>query len=347
MISSQDFDRLSAYIDNQLSAKEKAALEARLAREPELQATLNELRQTVQALRSLPVVKPPRNFMLSAKQVQAEPRRQWFPALRLATSLAGLLLVLVFAGDFIFRSAPTMSPAPQPQVTTVARSAALPTETLPGTAMPAAAAALPAQTEMLDQGATRSNLGAGAAAGSAPAATPPETSTPMSAAILAAPAVTAGATPGEPGAREPTLAAESALAPTEQPPALAPAGTAAPPAQAPAPLAPTQSPAVTEAPAPATPAPITPAAKSAVPQAAVPLLAAPTSTPAEVTESHAPAETLTAPAAEVCPAPTAGCVAAPATPSAPAPALPWRAAEIGLISLTVVLAVLTWLMRRR
>ncbi len=341
MISSQDFERLSAYIDNQLSAREKAALEARLAREPELKATLNELRQTVQALRSLPVVKPPRNFMLSAKQVRAEARRPLFPVLRMATSLAGLLLALVFAGDLIFSRPITMSPAPQPQATTVARSAVLPTE-----APPAAAGALPASTELMDQSAPAGTLGAGAAAGSAPAATPPETTTPMSAAVLAAPPVTAGATPATSGAEQPPLAAaaptaEAGFAPTEQPPE----GTALA-AQAPAPLAPTQTPAGTEVPAPLTSAPATPAAKSAIPQAA-PLAAAPTSAPAEITESHVPAETLTAPAAEVCPAPTAGCVAAPAKPSVPAPALPWRAAEIGLIGLTVVLAVLTWLMRRR
>jgi hypothetical protein len=246
MISSQDFERLSAYIDNQLSAKEKAALE--------------ELRQTVQALRSLPVVKPPRNFMLSAKQVRAEPRRQWFPVLRMATSLAGLVLALVFAGDFIFSRAPAMSPAAPLQYTTGARSAAVPTEAPPASAMPAAAAALPAPTEMMDQSAAGGNLGAGGATGSnAPTATLPEANTPMSAAVLAAPPVTTSATSAAPGAEQPTLAAVeptalAKLAPTEEPPALPPAGTAAAAAQAPAPLAPTRGLAITESPAPLTPA---------------------------------------------------------------------------------------------
>ena len=60
----QDFDRLSAYIDDQLSPAEKAALEQRLGREPELRSALSELRLTVTALRALPQVRPPRNFTL-------------------------------------------------------------------------------------------------------------------------------------------------------------------------------------------------------------------------------------------------------------------------------------------
>ena len=97
----QDFERLSAYIDNQLSLAEKAELEARLAREPELKAGLQDLQQTVRALRSLPLVKPPRSFTLTPKQIGARARRgPLFPALRLGAALATLTLALVVAGDF-------------------------------------------------------------------------------------------------------------------------------------------------------------------------------------------------------------------------------------------------------
>ena len=71
MTNPQDFDRLSAYIDNQLSARERAELESRLAREPELQATLGDLQRTVRVLRLLPVVKPPRRFTLTPAMVAA------------------------------------------------------------------------------------------------------------------------------------------------------------------------------------------------------------------------------------------------------------------------------------
>jgi hypothetical protein len=97
----QDFDRLSAYIDNQLSPAEKADLESRLKREPDLQAALRDLRQTVSALRSLPVVKPPRSFTLRPEQAGAIARRgALFPALRLAAALSTLIFALVVAGDF-------------------------------------------------------------------------------------------------------------------------------------------------------------------------------------------------------------------------------------------------------
>ena len=101
----KDFERLSAYIDNQLSPAEKADLEARLAKEPQLQATLNELRRTVQVLRSLPTVKPPRSFTLTAEQVGARARRgPLFPVFRLAAALCTLLLGLAVARDYVSTS---------------------------------------------------------------------------------------------------------------------------------------------------------------------------------------------------------------------------------------------------
>lgn len=101
MTSSQDFDRLSAYIDNQLSPRERTEMEARLAREPELQGTLSDLQRTVRALRLLPMVKPPRRLTLTPAMVGAHSRREpLFPALRLGAALSTLILALVVAGDF-------------------------------------------------------------------------------------------------------------------------------------------------------------------------------------------------------------------------------------------------------
>lgn len=99
--TSQDFEQLSAYIDNQLSPAEKAGLEARLAKEPQLQASLNDLRRTIHALRSLPTVTPPRSFTLTAKQAGARARRgPLFPVFRLAAALCTLLLGLAVARDY-------------------------------------------------------------------------------------------------------------------------------------------------------------------------------------------------------------------------------------------------------
>lgn len=100
MTTPPDFDRLSAYLDKQLAPAETAALEQRLAREPELKATLDELRANARLLRSLPVIKPPRNFTLTRAQAPARPRFQLFPVLRLTASLASLAFIFVLAADW-------------------------------------------------------------------------------------------------------------------------------------------------------------------------------------------------------------------------------------------------------
>ncbi len=97
---SPDFERLSAYIDNQLSPAEKAELEGRLAKDPQLQAGLDDLRRTVRALRSLPAVKPPRSFTLTPEQAGVRVRRgPLFPILRLSAALCTLLLIVTVARD--------------------------------------------------------------------------------------------------------------------------------------------------------------------------------------------------------------------------------------------------------
>jgi hypothetical protein len=154
---SHDFERLSAYIDNQLSPAEKAELEARLAKEPALQAGLNDLRRTVRALRSLPAVKPPRSFILTPQQADARARRgPLFPVLRLATALCTLLLAVAAARDFatsgllasptydlttqgsaatpalLPHAAPLLTPTPEASTGSLGASAPAPTGTTPG-----------------------------------------------------------------------------------------------------------------------------------------------------------------------------------------------------------------------
>jgi len=127
MTTPQDFDRLSAYLDHQLSAAEKAKLEKRLAREPELKSALADLRMTVRALRTLPTVKPPRNFTLSRAQAQALQRPGLTPVLRLATVFAALALVVVVAGDLLgsgFRNAAPAPPLAAEKSATLTESAA-------------------------------------------------------------------------------------------------------------------------------------------------------------------------------------------------------------------------------
>lgn len=100
---------LSAYLDDQLSAKERARLEARLASDPALRAELEDLRRTVALVRELPTAPLPRNFILPQttphKRVvrPTSPRRAWAaPLLTAASTVASVLFVVVLVGDVLF-----------------------------------------------------------------------------------------------------------------------------------------------------------------------------------------------------------------------------------------------------
>lgn len=168
MTTPQDFDRLSAYLDKQLSPVEKAGLEARLEREPELKAALDDLRMTVRALRSLPTVKPPRNFTISQAQARAmAPPRRVFPALRLATALAAFAFVAVIVGDFATNLA-SPAAAPEVPVTVGAQKSAAPTETLAPLAAAQEAITVTQEVSADNAGATTSSANATAESGTPP-----------------------------------------------------------------------------------------------------------------------------------------------------------------------------------
>ncbi len=100
---------LSAYLDDQLSAGERARLEAQLATDPVLRAELDTLRHTVALVHDLPPVPIPRNFILPQTMVahprparRARPRLAWTaPLLTAATAVVSLVFVVVLAGDML------------------------------------------------------------------------------------------------------------------------------------------------------------------------------------------------------------------------------------------------------
>ena len=99
----KEVNLLSAYLDNALNAKQKQALEQRLLVEPALQAELQHLNQTKMLMQQLPRLRAPRNFTLTPEMVTLRKKKKQpaFSALRLATSLAAVLLVVLFGVDFI------------------------------------------------------------------------------------------------------------------------------------------------------------------------------------------------------------------------------------------------------
>jgi anti-sigma factor RsiW len=100
-ISPRDWEMLSAYLDGELTERQRQDLEARLTQEASLQAALDELRDTRTALRSLPPLRAPRNFTLSAEMAGARSMASLYPRLRLASALAGVLFAVLLVGDLM------------------------------------------------------------------------------------------------------------------------------------------------------------------------------------------------------------------------------------------------------
>lgn len=120
-ISSRDWESLSAYLDGELSAKERSQIELRLRDDPELRSALKGLRQTRIVLRSQPRLRAPRNFTLSPQMAGLQVTRRTrsapfaFPALRLAAALATIFFVMVMVGDLASRSMQPTTIALAPQ----------------------------------------------------------------------------------------------------------------------------------------------------------------------------------------------------------------------------------------
>ena len=71
-LNEHDNELLSAYLDNALTDDERRSLETRLASEPALMRQLSALRQTIALVRGLPVLKAPRDFVLTADMLSAD-----------------------------------------------------------------------------------------------------------------------------------------------------------------------------------------------------------------------------------------------------------------------------------
>jgi anti-sigma factor RsiW len=94
----RDRELLSAYIDNELSPNERAALEQRLAVEPLLRRELAELRAVRDLLRDQPWVTPPRSFTLTPEMVGVRPRRFAFSRWWQPFGALGALVLVMLIG---------------------------------------------------------------------------------------------------------------------------------------------------------------------------------------------------------------------------------------------------------
>lgn len=99
-ISPRDLEILSAYLDGQLDRRSQMKVEARLNREPALNAVLVDLERTRSLLRSAGPIKAPRSFKLKPEMVAQPKRRPVYPIFQFASAVAALLLIIVLLGDF-------------------------------------------------------------------------------------------------------------------------------------------------------------------------------------------------------------------------------------------------------
>ena len=99
-------ERLSAYLDGQLTPREHNAVRQHLTTCQECQWNLSTLQQTVQWTGALPNIPAPRVFTIPApaQTIPASRRRLGFvPLLQGATALVALLLVFMLTGDWAER----------------------------------------------------------------------------------------------------------------------------------------------------------------------------------------------------------------------------------------------------
>src|ERR1044072_3598495 len=110
-MNQRDLELLSSYLDGQLKPSDSARLEARLTKDPDLRAVLNDLRSARGLLRRLPVRKAPRNFTLTPKMVgKNPPLPRSYPAFRFVSALATLLLFVILGLNFLAPQMASQSP---------------------------------------------------------------------------------------------------------------------------------------------------------------------------------------------------------------------------------------------
>jgi hypothetical protein len=105
-LSSRQWQLLSAYLDDQLTQKEKSQVEELLQQSADAREALAAMRRTHMILRALPMRKAPRNFTISPQSVKKPVIPTFNTLLRFSSALAALLLVAVLALDFLGLTAP-------------------------------------------------------------------------------------------------------------------------------------------------------------------------------------------------------------------------------------------------
>jgi anti-sigma factor RsiW len=182
-LSFRDIEKLSAYLDGQLSPSDRTRLEKTIQSDENLAAALKDLRHTRALLQRTPRRRAPRNFTLTPKMAGIRaPVPRLVPVFSWASAVAMLLFIFTLGTSLIGQlslgtAAPMLAAAPSglgggpPAAVTAAPAAPAPALPAPATAAPATAAPVFKATDQSVQGTATPE----AYALSVPGATPPGT----------------------------------------------------------------------------------------------------------------------------------------------------------------------------
>ena len=110
-LSQRDWESISAYLDGQLSPRELARFNDRLASNAHLNRALTEMLQTRTLLRQAPHLRAPRDYRLTPQMAGQQKRYLRFtPALGWVSAVASFLLIFVLFGDSLSPAGPIPNP---------------------------------------------------------------------------------------------------------------------------------------------------------------------------------------------------------------------------------------------
>ncbi len=111
-LDDRDLELLSAYLDNALTAEERAGVESRLAADADLRLELERLRLTKNLIGALPTLRPPRPLTVTREMLRP-PRVLYFPATVAFSAISAAAAVIVLLAGVVLlsttQSAPTES----------------------------------------------------------------------------------------------------------------------------------------------------------------------------------------------------------------------------------------------
>ncbi len=108
-LDDRDLELLSAYLDNALTAEERAGVESRLAADADLRLELERLRLTKNLIGALPTLRPPRP--LTVTRAMLTPRVLSFPATVAFSAISAAAAVIVLLAGVVLLSTTQSAPS--------------------------------------------------------------------------------------------------------------------------------------------------------------------------------------------------------------------------------------------